>query len=77
MLTLLKKFEYCIVVTLVAMLMIAVGRKLVILDYKAITASHMFAMAAILVSLTVSYYLLKRTDREWGRSRRDQGVPSA
>ena len=53
------------VVLLVAM--VAVGRKIVILDYKTIPAGQMFGIAAVMIALAAAYYILKRTACEWPR----------
>lgn len=46
------------VVILVAM--IAVGRKFILLEYKAIDPLVLFGLSTVIITLAVSYYLLKR-----------------
>ena len=46
------------VVFLVAL--VAVSRKIIILDYKTVTAELLYGMAALIVALGVGYFLVKR-----------------
>jgi uncharacterized membrane protein (DUF373 family) len=46
------------VVFLVAM--VAVARKIIILDYKDINSSLLFGMSAIIISLSLGYYFVKK-----------------
>jgi uncharacterized membrane protein (DUF373 family) len=44
----------------------AITRKVVILDAKAVEPMMLFGIAAILVALTVGYYLLRQTRKQDG-----------
>ena len=58
------------IVFLVAM--VAVARKIIILDIKDLTPMVMFGMSAILVSLSTGYFLIKKTlSTEKGQNRTD------
>jgi uncharacterized membrane protein (DUF373 family) len=47
-----------------AVALIAIARKIITLDAKALPEGTMLAIAAIVIALVVGYYLLQRTRRE-------------
>ncbi len=42
--------------------LIAAARKIIVLDYEALSAHHEIAIAAIILSLSLGYYLIRRCD---------------
>jgi len=44
-----------------AVALIAIGRKVIILDVKEISSASLLGIAAIIISLSVGYFLVKRT----------------
>ena len=51
--------------------LIAIGRKVIILDVKEISSLSLLGIAAIIISLSVGYFLVKRTSH--GRGSQDAG----
>ena len=49
--------------------LIAIGRKVIILDVKELSSLTLIGIAAIIISLSVGYYLFKRSTREKGLKR--------
>ena len=49
-----------------AVALIAIGRKVIILDVKEISSLSLLGIAAIIISLSVGYFLVKRTSRGKG-----------
>lgn len=60
-----KKIHLEVVLTLA---MIAISRKVIILDVKELPNLTLLGMAAIILALSVGYYLFKRGEREAGSS---------
>jgi uncharacterized membrane protein (DUF373 family) len=54
-----------------AVALIAIGRKVIILDVKEISSLSLLGIAAIIISLSIGYFLVKRTFP--GKSSQDQG----
>jgi uncharacterized membrane protein (DUF373 family) len=54
-----------------AVALIAIGRKVIILDVKEISSLSLLGIAAIIISLSFGYFLVKRTFP--GKSSQDQG----
>jgi uncharacterized membrane protein (DUF373 family) len=54
-----------------AVALIAIGRKVIILDVKEIPSLSLLGIAAIILSLSFGYFLVKRTFP--GKSSQDQG----
>ena len=54
-----------------AVALIAIGRKVIILDVKEISSLSLVGIAAIIISLSVGYFLVKRTFH--GRGSQDRG----
>jgi uncharacterized membrane protein (DUF373 family) len=49
-----------------AVALIAIGRKVIILDVKEISSLSLLGIAAIIISLSVGYFLVKRTSQRKG-----------
>ena len=59
-----------------AVALIAIGRKVIILDIKEISSLSLLGIAAIIISLSVGYFLVNRTIRRGGHPSHDSGEPS-
>jgi uncharacterized membrane protein (DUF373 family) len=59
-----------------AVALIAIGRKVIILDVKEISSLSLLGIAAIIISLSVGYFLVKRSLRREGLKSHDPGEPS-
>jgi uncharacterized membrane protein (DUF373 family) len=46
------------------LVIVAVSRKIIILDYKKLTPNLLFGMAAIIVALGIGYYLVRKALHE-------------
>ena len=55
----LKKHEIHVEIVLLVAL-VAVARKVIILDYKEMTAEMMFAVAALVISMSAGFYIVRR-----------------
>ena len=56
--------------------LIAIGRKVIILDVKEISSLSLLGIAAIIISLSVGYFLVKRIFHREGPKSHDPGEPS-
>jgi uncharacterized membrane protein (DUF373 family) len=59
--------------------LMAIARKVIVLDYKELSAEYIYATAAVVIALSVGYYLVRRqSDRSKVRSRKreERDVPS-
>ncbi len=56
--------------------LIAIGRKVIILDVKEISSLSLLGIAAIIISLSVGYFLVKRTLHGGGHKSHDSREPS-
>ena len=54
--------------------MIAIARKVIILDYKTFSPAFLLGMAAVILALAVSYYLVMRTYKPRQKSDADDGI---
>jgi uncharacterized membrane protein (DUF373 family) len=59
-----------------AVALIAIGRKVIILDVKEISSLSLLGIAAIIISLSVGYFLVKRSLHGEGHKSHDPGEPS-
>jgi uncharacterized membrane protein (DUF373 family) len=59
-----------------AVALIAIGRKVIILDVKEIPSLSLLGIAAIIISLSVGYFLMKRASDREGHKSHDPGEPS-
>ena len=59
-----------------AVALIAIGRKVIILDIKEISSLSLLGIAAIIISLSVGYFLVNRTLHRRGHPSHDSGEPS-
>jgi len=59
-----------------AVALIAIGRKVIILDVKEISSLSLLGIAAIIISLSVGYFLVKRIFHREGPKSHDPGEPS-
>jgi uncharacterized membrane protein (DUF373 family) len=59
-----------------AVALIAIGRKVIILDVKEISSLSLLGIAAIIISLSVGYFLVNRTIHRGGHPSHDSGEPS-
>ena len=50
--------------------LMAIARKVIVLDYKELSAEYIYATAAVVLALSIGYYLVRRqSDRYSGRTR--------
>ena len=59
-----------------AVALIAIGRKVIILDIKEISSLSLLGIAAIIIALSVGYFLVKRTLHGGGHKSHDSREPS-
>jgi len=59
-----------------AVALIAIGRKVIILDVKEISSPSLLGIAAIIISLSVGYFLVKRSFHREGHRSHNPGDPS-
>jgi uncharacterized membrane protein (DUF373 family) len=59
--------------------LMAIARKVIVLDYKELSAEYIYTTAAVVIALSIGYYLVRRqSDRSSARtrSREDRDIPS-
>ncbi len=59
-----------------AVALIAIGRKVIILDVKEISSLSLLGIAAMIISLFIGYFLVKRSLHREGHKSHDPGEPS-
>jgi uncharacterized membrane protein (DUF373 family) len=59
-----------------AVALIAIGRKVIILDVKEISSLSLLGIAAIIISLSIGYFLVKLTLHRGNHKSHDPGEPS-
>jgi len=59
-----------------AVALIAIGRKVIILDVKEISSLSLLGIAAIIISLSIGYFLVKLTLHRGSHKSHDPGEPS-